>query len=119
MEPLHIDINTSSNWCVATFMFRRANFSEMYLKVSFGFGANKELRIIPIQWVQNLNIVAFLNNGITLYKNRTFKIFFSPNVHSEPEFQQNVQESFKSDRNGCYHGKILEAFGKHNNYLLL
>lgn len=67
--------------------------------------------LIPDYWCDTFNLAKSINCGLN--KNENHLIFFSPDLDKNPEFTLPVRETFDSDGDGCYFGKILQAFSKY------
>lgn len=92
----------------------RGFWCKMILKVSIGVGPAKQFQLIPISWVENLDVVLVMNYGLHRYKNKTFKIFYSEDVSATPDFQLGVLPQIKPKQVSCYEARLLKAFGKHS-----
>lgn len=82
----------------------------MYFIVKLKSSGQKQ--IIPMKWVQNLQIFRLLKYGVTYEKRHTYKIFVSNEMADEPDFALEVLAQIDKKRNACYQAHICHVFGK-------
>lgn len=84
----------------------------MYFIVKLTPSAEK--KIVPVKWIQNLDIVHLWNNGINSVKRNVFKVFISENISEEPDFLLAVRElPYDDTRPACYNATIVKSCGKY------
>lgn len=64
--------------------------------------------LIPDYWCDTFNLAESINEGLNKHKNHL--IFCSPDLNKIPDFSLIPRETFDSNGDGCYFGKILRAF---------
>lgn len=76
--------------------------------------SNSERVLVPSNWIRGISEfkTLLINYGIPYLKNKSFKIFVSPNLNDEPDFQLEICEQFNIERRACYIGSIKYCFGK-------
>lgn len=76
--------------------------------------SNSKRVLVPSNWIQGFSEykTILINYGIPYLKNKSFKIFVSPDLKDEPDFQLELSQHFKIDRHACYMGAIKYSFGK-------
>lgn len=77
------------------------------------FLANSKRVLVPSNWVHRIADfkTLLINYGIPYLKGKTFKIFVSPKMDDEPDFNLEISQHFIHGRRACYSGKIKYSFG--------
>lgn len=81
----------------------------MYFAVKL---VSSEQKIVPLKWIQNLDMAQVWNYGLNSIKKIKFKVFVSENFSAEPNFQLNEQDQYDKKKPACYMAKIACCFGK-------
>lgn len=82
----------------------------MYFAIKLVFSDEK--KIVPLKWIQNLDMAQLWNYGIDNMKKNRFKVFISENTSAEPDFQFDVKNNYDKRRPACYIATIVSCFGK-------
>lgn len=87
----------------------------MYILVKLKEAAQS--RIVPVKWIQGFTgdrLAKLLTNGSRFYRNVFYKVFYSPNINDEPDFNLNLQQRIVDDtRPACYEAAVKRGFGKY------
>lgn len=70
--------------------------------------------LIPQKWIKGIaaDLTKLLNYGVFYRKNKTYKVFVSPDFGIEPDFDLPVLDVYDMQNNACYEAKIVRCFGK-------
>lgn len=74
--------------------------------------SNKETIIVPMKWVQGLQIVKLLNYGRPIYRKSGVLVYYSKDFDEEPNFKKIASKDFQPHEPACYHAGIVKAFRK-------
>lgn len=81
----------------------------MYFVVKLKESAEKI--VVPLKWIQDLNMAQLWNYGITALKRKIFKVFVSQNMSEEPDFQLAVRTlPYNGNRTACYMATLIASF---------
>lgn len=69
-------------------------------------------RIVPIKWVNNINLPTLLNYGVTFYKKKEHLVFISSDINDEPDFTLEVVHSIQNNQPALYKAFVLKCFGE-------
>lgn len=84
----------------------------MYFVVKLKDSADK--KVVPLKWIQHLNMAQLWNYGLTVLKRKIFKVFISHNMSEEPDFQLAVQTfPYNGNRTACYMATVIASFCKY------
>lgn len=80
---------------------------------------SREKVIVPKKWIHGLNFTELLNYGLTFFKKRNFKVFFSLNsMDIEPDFKSITLDKIDQLRPACYTAKLVKCCGSYIKYPL-
>lgn len=80
--------------------------------------SNSKRVLVPSNWIRGIDDfkTLLINYGISYLKGKTFKMFVSPDMDDEPDFNLEISQQFVNGRRACYNGKIKYSFGMIPNY---
>lgn len=82
----------------------------MFFLISLKVSGQK--KIVPMKWVNNLNLPNLLNSGVALYKKKEHLVYISHDINDEPDFTLEIFDSIENEQPALYKAFILKCFGK-------
>lgn len=82
----------------------------MFFLISLKVSGQK--KIVPIKWVNNINLSDLLNYGVTFYKKKEHLVYISGNINDEPDFTLEVRDSIENHQPALCKAFVLKCFGK-------
>lgn len=79
------------------------------------FVCNCEIKILPVAWVDGLNLSEMANDAIN--PSLVYNVFHSVNSSKLANFNLPIRETF--DEDGCFKAQLLRFFGKHDKKVFL
>lgn len=72
--------------------------------------------VVPMKWVQNLDLAKLLNVGVTYFKKKKKNIkvvYISDDIYDEPDFTLNILDSMENQKPALYKAFIVKCFRKY------
>lgn len=82
----------------------------MFFLISLKTSGQK--KIVPIKWVNNINLPILLNYGVTFYKKKEHLVYISNDINDEPDFTLEVLDSIENNQPALYKSFVLKCFGE-------
>lgn len=83
---------------------------KMFLLISLKVSGQK--KIVPMKWVNNLNLADLLNQGVILYKKKEHLVYISCDVNDEPDFTLEIFDAIENGQPALYRAFVKKCFGK-------
>lgn len=83
----------------------------MFFLISLKSSGQK--KIVPLKWVNNLNLADLLNYGVTAYKKKEHLVYISSDVNDEPDFTLEIFDAIENEQPALYRAFVIKCFGKY------
>lgn len=87
----------------------------MYFIVSLLINDANMKRVVPIQWIKDLDKAKLYNYGMAYFRNKIFTTFYSPDINQDPDFGLKIRPTFDASRTSCYSSTLHQPFGMQFN----
>lgn len=71
-----------------------------------------EKKIVPIKWVNKINLPDLLNYSVTFYRKKNHLVYISDDINDEPDFTLQIFDSIENKQPALYKAVALKCFGE-------